>query len=89
MICGLCRGSGSLFCKQSHGGFEHYECPACGGCGCRVQYGPATIQAHAFREKWGKKGLKYSDSPASIIPPTQGKSMGHEDSGRHPKEGSC
>lgn len=42
LICRLCRGTGSLFCMQ--GKPEFYQCPACGGAGARVMYGPKVIE---------------------------------------------
>ncbi len=40
-MCGLCRGSGNLFCAQG-GGWEWYICPGCGGAGVRAMQGPAV-----------------------------------------------
>lgn len=42
MVCALCRGAGHMFIAQL-GRYEWWPCPACGGCGARVQYGPAVI----------------------------------------------
>lgn len=39
-VCKLCRGDGSLLAANV---MEFWDCPACGGCGASVQYGPRTI----------------------------------------------
>ena len=37
-LCSLCRGSGHLMCWQE-GVREFWDCPACGGAGCRTMHG--------------------------------------------------
>lgn len=47
--CNLCRGYGTLMCVQA-GSYEWHTCPACGGAGTRVLFGPPTIRVrHAER----------------------------------------
>lgn len=44
LLCGLCRGTCSLFC--SHGGrFQWWTCPACQGRGVQGISGPAAVAA--------------------------------------------
>jgi DnaJ-class molecular chaperone len=43
MICRTCRGAGNIF---THPG-EWWPCPACGGAGVRVMYGPAEFVLRA------------------------------------------
>lgn len=43
MTCGLCRGSGHLFCHHA-GRREWWACPGCQGAGARLQCGPAEIR---------------------------------------------
>lgn len=50
LICRLCRGFGSLFTQQN-GSHEWYVCPACGGCGVRAVFGPATIKYKPSRKR--------------------------------------
>lgn len=39
MLCRTCNGSGSLYTHPA----EWWPCPACGGAGVRVMYGPAVF----------------------------------------------
>lgn len=41
MICGLCRGSGSLLATLR--GLQWWTCPACGGAGAQAMSGPPTF----------------------------------------------
>lgn len=47
-MCGLCRGSGNLFCMHC-GDYEWLECPACGGAGVRACFGPPTVSGDRMR----------------------------------------
>lgn len=42
MICGLCKGSGSLL--STRWGLQWWPCPCCGGCGAQAVNGPATFK---------------------------------------------
>lgn len=53
MICKLCRGSGSLVCFDE-GKPIWWECPCCGGMGCKALNGPDIIKIH--KEKQNVKG---------------------------------
>lgn len=50
MICRTCNGSGHLYTHPA----EWWPCPACGGAGARVMFGPAVWtrrRRHNAREK--------------------------------------
>lgn len=60
MLCGLCKGSGNFFCTQD-GAREWWTCPACGGAGVRIMYGPAVIVftlSGGQRKALGSKPIK-------------------------------
>ena len=44
MTCKLCAGTGALTCLQGDKR-EWWDCPACGGAGARVVFGPALFAA--------------------------------------------
>jgi ribosomal protein L37AE/L43A len=50
MLCPTCPGSGHLL-TYHRGVREFWSCPACGGAGVRVMYGPPTINIHRLKIK--------------------------------------
>lgn len=55
MTCTVCPGSGYLL--HSHRGkWEWWPCPACGGAGARIVYGPPTFDD--FRTKEDHHGTR-------------------------------
>lgn len=46
MICGICRGTGSLL-SVKRGRARYWDCPCCGGAGVELLHGPSTIKSHA------------------------------------------
>jgi ribosomal protein L37AE/L43A len=53
MICSTCHGSGALL-TMHRDSREFWDCPACGGAGCRVLYGPPTIKIHKLKIREGR-----------------------------------
>lgn len=49
MICHVspCNGAGWIVARRKDGRLEWWPCPACGGTGVTVQYGPPKIRSHA------------------------------------------
>lgn len=53
MICKTCTGTGSILTCNSgvSRGLEFWSCPACGGNGVRIMFGPPEIHVHKLRIK--------------------------------------
>jgi DnaJ-class molecular chaperone len=54
MICGVCKGPGHLL-EMRDSKPLWWTCPACGGDGVTILYGPPTIKIHLNKKKVNKK----------------------------------
>jgi hypothetical protein len=56
VICGVCRGSGSLL-SVNRGRARYWDCPCCGSDGVEILYGPNKIRSHARKVYFDPEGI--------------------------------